>query len=275
MSSVEELEAQITAQGDAIRKLKSSGKGNKDPEVVAGVERLKALKKALDDAKSGKAPAAAAPTTGGSASGDLAARIAAQGELIRKLKSSGKGNKDPEVIRQVEILKALKKEEAGGAPAATKSAAPAKSEAKKPAKDAPKQAAKETPKKAAKEDAKQTPKQAAKQTPHQPASSGNEYELRAAEINARIEALEARCKILEEAAKSKQGSQGSNSGMIGEQFKKDILAKMYDMEQIFRQAQEESAQIRKESGKFKEENQKLEAEVSKLLKELEAAERGS
>ena len=72
---------------------------------------------ALADVQNGVATPAQKPPAqketkasgGGGGGGDLEAQIAEQGNKIRALKKSGKGNKDPEVMTEVEKLKALKK----------------------------------------------------------------------------------------------------------------------------------------------------------------------
>ena len=132
-----DLSAVVAAQGDLVRKLKTEKAAK--PEVDEAVKKLLALKaeyKAAtgSDWKPGAAPAAAAATSAPAAGGDLGAVVAAQGDLVRKLKTDKAAK--PEVDEAVKKLLALKadykaatgsdwKPGAAPAPAAAKAATPA------------------------------------------------------------------------------------------------------------------------------------------------------
>ncbi|XP_063957953.1 bifunctional glutamate/proline--tRNA ligase-like isoform X2 [Lytechinus pictus] len=136
---VEAIVAKITAQGDQVRKLKSD-KADKE-EIDAAVKVLLALKadyKKLTgkDYKPGAAPAvkkeAAPAAPGGPEVEAIVAKITAQGDQVRKLKSD-KADKE-EIDAAVKVLLALKADykkltgkdyKPGAAPAVKKEAAPA------------------------------------------------------------------------------------------------------------------------------------------------------
>jgi len=107
-----DLGAAVAAQGDLVRKLK--GDKAAKPEIDEAVKKLLALKadfKAATgtDWKPGAAaaPVAAAPPASGSG-GDIGAAVAAQGDLVRKLK--GEKAAKPEIDEAVKKLLALKAE---------------------------------------------------------------------------------------------------------------------------------------------------------------------
>jgi len=105
-----DLGAAVAAQGDLVRKLKTDKAAK--PEIDVAVKKLLALKadfKAAtgSDWKPGatSAPAAASPPASGGGS-DIGAAVAAQGDLVRKLKSEKAAK--PEIDEAVKKLLALK-----------------------------------------------------------------------------------------------------------------------------------------------------------------------
>jgi len=131
-----DLGAAVAAQGDLVRKLKTEKAAK--PEVDEAVKKLLALKaeyKAAtgSDWKPGAAPAPAPASPAQPAGGDPGAAVAAQGDLVRKLKADKAAK--PEVDEAVKKLLALKAEykaatgsdwKPGAAPAApVKAASPA------------------------------------------------------------------------------------------------------------------------------------------------------
>merc|ERR1711971_1439123 len=109
-----DIGAAVAAQGDLVRKLKSEKAAK--PEIDEAVKKLLALKadfKAAtgSDWKPGAtaAPAAAAKASSppaAAAGGDLGAAVAAQGDLVRKLKADKAAK--PEIDEAVKKLLALK-----------------------------------------------------------------------------------------------------------------------------------------------------------------------
>merc|ERR1712222_76438 len=84
-----DLGAAVAAQGDLVRKLK--GDKAAKPEIDEAVKKLLALKADYksatgNDWKPGAAPAAAKSGGGAPQGGELGAKVAAQGDLVRQLK---------------------------------------------------------------------------------------------------------------------------------------------------------------------------------------------
>jgi len=106
-----DLDAKITAQGNKVRELKSAkaDKATIDAAVKVLLELKAEFKKVSGkDWKPGMTPAAPAPSGNSGAAGDLDAKITAQGNKVRELKSA-KADK-AEVDAAVKILLELKAE---------------------------------------------------------------------------------------------------------------------------------------------------------------------
>ena len=104
-----DLGTSVAAQGDLVRKLKADKAAK--PEIDEAVKKLLALKadyKAAtgSDWKPGVAPAASPSAAAAAAGGDLGAAVAAQGDLVRKLKTEKAAK--PEIDEAVKKLLALK-----------------------------------------------------------------------------------------------------------------------------------------------------------------------
>jgi len=107
-ASGDKLNASVTAQGELVRKLKADKAGK--PEIDEAVKKLLALKAEFkaatgQDWKPGMTVAKAAPAAGGSAEA-IGAATAAQGDLVRKLKTEKAAK--PEIDEAVKKLLALK-----------------------------------------------------------------------------------------------------------------------------------------------------------------------
>lgn len=116
ITSLEQMEALVTKQGELVRQMKNSGL-NKN-EWMPQVEILKDMKKHLEGLKNintndiTKSPASAEtplekPEVISSVI-DMEAAVAKQGELVRNMKSSGKDKR--EWMPHVEVLKDMKKQ---------------------------------------------------------------------------------------------------------------------------------------------------------------------
>jgi len=105
-----DIGAVVAAQGELVRKLKTE-KAPK-PEIDEAVKKLLALKadyKATtgSDWKPGSAPASTTPPAAAIAGGDLGAAVAAQGDLVRKLKTEKASKADIDVaVKKLLTLKA-------------------------------------------------------------------------------------------------------------------------------------------------------------------------
>merc|ERR1712222_183931 len=99
-----DIGAAVAAQGDLVRKLK--GEKAAKPEIDEAVKKLLALKAEFKAATGSdwKPGATAAPAA--AAGGDLGAAVAAQGDLVRKLKAEKAAK--PEIDEAVKKLLALK-----------------------------------------------------------------------------------------------------------------------------------------------------------------------
>merc|ERR1712013_182666 len=108
-----DLGAAVSAQGDLVRKLKADRAAK--PDIDEAVKKLLALKADYksatgNDWKPGAAaaPAAAKSGEGAPQGGELGAKVAAQGELVRKLKADKKPKE--EIDAAVKTLLSLKAE---------------------------------------------------------------------------------------------------------------------------------------------------------------------
>merc|ERR1712013_797800 len=141
-----DLGAAVSAQGDLVRKLKADKAAK--PDIDEAVKKLLALKADYksatgNDWKPGAAaaPAAAKSGEGAPQGGELGAKVAAQGELVRQLKADKKPKE--EIDAAVKTLLSLKAEyktatgedwqPAGGQPAKKQDKKKEKKEAPKPA----------------------------------------------------------------------------------------------------------------------------------------------
>jgi len=138
--SADGLSAAVAAQGDLVRKLKTEKAGK--PEIDEAVKKLLALKADYKSAtgsdwKPGASPAPAKPvqpaSTGGNDADGLSAAVAAQGDLVRKLKAEKAAKPDiDEAVKKLLSLKADFKAATGSDWKPGAAAAPAK-----PAQSAP------------------------------------------------------------------------------------------------------------------------------------------
>ncbi|KAI5632899.1 WHEP-TRS domain-containing protein [Phthorimaea operculella] len=192
------LSAQITAQGDKVRKLKSEKADKNTVDVeVKNLLNLKAQYKSLTGtdwtpnaapapAKKTEQPAAATSMNGSDAAAALAAEVAKQGEVVRDLKAkkADKATIDAEVKKLLD-LKAKYQAETGTAyqapsqpreskPKEKKEAKPKEVKKEKPKQEAPSQPRESKPKEKKeakpKEDKKEKPKQEREQ------AQGEEYQ---------------------------------------------------------------------------------------------------
>merc|ERR1711990_490812 len=112
-AAVGDIGAAVAAQGDLVRKLKADKAAK--AEIDEAVKKLLALKADYksatgNDWKPGAAPAPAAAQSSGGApqGGELGAKVAAQGDLVRQLKADKKPKE--EIDAAVKALLALKVE---------------------------------------------------------------------------------------------------------------------------------------------------------------------